>query len=200
MKISTTENRIPKHLVMPIPFFPKKDNSLSPADSNSKRDHEATTREVRYDYTNPDSLTYKVYLSPFDHGSPEEWLKFHTKLNLIIQGNGLTTGPNRYNLMCALLKGKALCHFNNKVQELDTATVAHHTECMQAVTEHIFPKNALQTQKRHLHSPRVRLNQNTSVNEFFAQWRELNNYLALFPPHGGEAQKFCENEIIETYL
>jgi hypothetical protein len=24
--------------------------------------------------------------------------------------------------------------------------------------------------------------------------------LALFPPHGGEAQKFCENEIIETYL
>jgi hypothetical protein len=112
MKISTTENHIPKHLVTPIPFLPKKDNSLSPAGSNSKHDHEATTHEVRYDYTNPDSLTYKVYLSPFDHSSLEEWLKFHTKLNLIIQGNGLMTGLNRYNLTRALLKGKALYAFD----------------------------------------------------------------------------------------
>jgi hypothetical protein len=142
-------------------------------------------------------MTYKVYLSPFDHGSPEEWLKFRTKLNLIIQGNGLKTGPNQYNLTRALLKGEALCHFNNKVQELGAMTVAHHTKCMQAITEHIFPKNALQIQKRHLHLHKVHLNLTASVNEFFARWRKLNDYLALFPPHGGDAQKLSDNEIIE---
>jgi hypothetical protein len=97
-------------------------------------------------------MTYKVYLSPFNHSSLEEWLKFHIKLNLIIEGNGLTTGLNWYNLMRALFKGEALHHFNNKAQELGAVTVAHHTKCMQAVTEHIFPKNALQVQKCHLHS------------------------------------------------
>jgi hypothetical protein len=100
-------------------------------------------------------------------------------------------------LTCALLKGKALHHFNNKAQELATATVDHHKKCLQAVTEHIFPKNALQMQKCHLRSPKVCLNQTTSLNKFFTWWHELNDYLALFPPHGGTAQKLSDQEIVE---
>ena len=67
-----------------------------------------------------DLQTYKIYLSPFDTGSVEQWLKFLTKLQLIITGNGLTTCPAKFNLMWSLLKGEALQHFNNKGQELKT--------------------------------------------------------------------------------
>ena len=37
-----------------------------------------------------------------------------------------------------------------------------------------------------------------TIAEFFAHWHELNEYLALFPPHGGDDQKLGEDEIIEN--
>ena len=198
MKVSTTnENRIAKHLIAPIPFFPKNGSTDLVEDNVSERDRDATAHEVRYDHTNAESPTYKVYLSPFDNGLPEEWLKFRTKLKIIMNGNGLTTGPARYNLTRALLKGEALRDFNNKAQELGNETVANHTTCLQAVTERIFPKNALQAERRHLRSSQVRLNQKVTVSEFFAHWREINDYLALFPPHGGDDQKLDDDEIVE---
>ena len=64
--------------------------------------------DVHYDPTNVDSQMYKIYLNPFDTGSVEQWLKFLTKLNLIITGNSLTAGPVKFNLMWLLLKGEAL--------------------------------------------------------------------------------------------
>ena len=62
--------------------------------------------EVCYDPVNMDSQMYKIYLNPFDTGSVEQWLKFLTKLNLIITGNGLTAGPAKFNLVQSLLKGE----------------------------------------------------------------------------------------------
>ena len=44
----------------------------------------------------------------------EQWLKFLTKLNLIITRNGLMASPAKFNLMRLLLKDEALQHFNNK--------------------------------------------------------------------------------------
>jgi hypothetical protein len=32
--------------------------------------------EVKYDPTDKKSDTYKKYIKPFSHGSPEQWLKF----------------------------------------------------------------------------------------------------------------------------
>ena len=64
--------------------------------------------EVQYDPTNMNSQMYKIYLNPFDTGSVEQWLKFLTKLNLIITRNGLTAGPAKFNLTQLLIKGEAL--------------------------------------------------------------------------------------------
>ena len=126
MKIATNNNetRNSKFLAWPIPFFPTK-NSDSPSSDNSERDRDATAHEVRYESSNKDSATYKVYLSPFDTGSPEQWLKFLTTLNLIMTGNGLVNGPAQFNLTRALLKGDALQNFNNRARELKTETVDH---------------------------------------------------------------------------
>ena len=67
-----------------------------------------TIHEVQYVPQNADWQTYKIYLSPFNTGSMEQWLKFLTKLNLIITRNGLMTGLVKFNLMWVLLKGEAL--------------------------------------------------------------------------------------------
>ena len=151
MKVSTTNdngrNATARNLMAPIPFYPKEDSSLGLSDEkSSEHDCDVTVHEVCYDAVSTDSKMYKIYLSPFDTGSVEQWLKFLTKLNLIITGNGLTTGPAKFNLMWLLLKGEALQHFNDKSEELGNETNMHHTQCVNMVSAHIFPENALQTQ------------------------------------------------------
>ena len=200
MKVSTTNNNggnaIARNLMAPILFYPKADSSLGSDDEKcSEHDHDAMVHEVHYDPPNVDSKTYKIYLNPFDTGSVEQWLKFLTKLNLIITGNGLTASPEKFNLTRLLLKGEALQHFNNKAQELGDETNTHHKLCINTVSEHIFPKNALQMQKCYLQ--KVRLCSLMTISEYVMHWHQQNDYLALFPPHGGAAQKIKEDEIIE---
>ena len=152
MKVSTNNdnsgNAIARNLMTPILFYPKADSSSGPNDEKSSEcDCNVMVHEVHYDPTNVDSQTYKIYLSTFDTGSVEQWLKFLTKLNFIITRNGLMTVPAKFNLMQLLVKAEALQHFNIKAKELGNKTNAHHTQCINAVSRHIFPKNALQMQK-----------------------------------------------------
>ena len=115
MKVSTTNDNgrnacaIARNLMAPIPFYSKADSSLGPNnEKSSEHDCNAMVHEVHYDPMNVDSQMYKIYQSPFDTGSVEKWLKFLTKLNLIITGNGLMAGLPKFNLMQLLLKGEAL--------------------------------------------------------------------------------------------
>ena len=120
---SNGRNAFAMNLLAPILFYPKVDGSLgSDNEKPSEHDRDAMVHEVCYDPANADSQTYKIYLSPFDTGSVEQWLKLLTKLKLIITRNGLTTGLVKFNLMQSLLKREALRHFNNKAQELKTET------------------------------------------------------------------------------
>jgi len=94
------------------------------------------------------SGTYKVYLEPFGSGTPEQWLKFKAKLNIVITGNGLTEGsPACFNVTRSLLLGEALWVFEDKTKELLLETTSNHTKCLQAITEHVFPHQALQLQR-----------------------------------------------------
>ena len=108
MKVSTNNdngrNTIASNLMAPILFYLKTNSSLGSNDKKtSERNRNAMVHEVCYDPTNVDSQMYKIYLNPFDTGSVEQWLKFLTKLNLIITGNGLTARPVKFNLMQLLL-------------------------------------------------------------------------------------------------
>ena len=102
-------NAFAKNLLAPILFYLKVDGSSGlDNEKPSECNCDAMVHKVRYDAANADLQTYKIYLSPFDTGSVEQWLKFLTKLQLIITGNGLMTGPVKFNLMQLLLKGEAL--------------------------------------------------------------------------------------------
>ena len=132
-------------ILSPIPFLKPK----APEDT-TQHSGDAMAHEVRYNSQDPNSQTYKIYLEPFDSGTPEEWLEFQAKIKLIWNGNGLTTGLAQYNLACSLLKGDALRVFNAKATDLGPETVPHMTQCLQAVTLHVFPSQSLRRQKRYM--------------------------------------------------
>ena len=200
MKVSTTNNNggnaIARNLMAPIPLYPKQTVQFLGSKQQKKPwmwlqcDHSWSAS-----WSHECGLTCKqIYLSPFDTGSVEQWLKFLTKLNLIITRNGLTTHLVKFNLMQLWLKGEALQHFNNKAEELENQTNAHHAECISAVCGHIFPKSTLQMQKCYLQ--KVHLH-NPMISKCFTWWHQQNDYFALFPPHGGVAQKISDDKIIE---
>jgi hypothetical protein len=71
--------------------------------------------------------------------------------------------------------------------------------CLHSVTEHIFPYQALQSQKHNMHYS-IHLELHTrSIREFCTHWHQLDNYLVKFPPFG-ENQKFMEDKIIKFKL
>jgi hypothetical protein len=64
------------------------------------------------------------------------------RLNLVIHGNGLDNdGPAHFNVTCSLLKGEALCIFNDKAAEQKEETMDSHIQCLQAIVEHVFRKD-----------------------------------------------------------
>jgi hypothetical protein len=72
----------------PINFWePEKVEEDSTTKNNFYQD--SICHEVKYDPTNKKSDTYKKYIKPFSHGTPEQWLKFTEDLNVVICGNGL---------------------------------------------------------------------------------------------------------------
>jgi hypothetical protein len=82
-------------------------------DSMTKTSYEDNIcHEVKYDPNDKQGDTYKKYIKPFSHGTPEQWLKFMEDLNVVICGNGLdNNGLVCFNLTRASLKGEALCVF-----------------------------------------------------------------------------------------
>ena len=78
---------------------------------------------------------------------------------------------------------------------LGNETNALHAQCINAISGHIFPKNAMQIQKLYLH--KVCLCNSMTISKYFVHWCQQNDYLALFPPHDGAAQTISNDEIIE---
>jgi len=127
----------------PINFWETQEEERMTSAMTGQSQKDVTIHEVKYDpsKSKKKSGTCKVYLEPFGFGTPEQWLKFKTKLNIIITGNGLKTARV---LQCSLLIDEALQVFEDKAKKLSSETMSCHTKCLQGITEHAFPHHALQ--------------------------------------------------------
>ena len=194
MKVSINTNTKQNKAAIPVPIPFEREEQVDP--TLLEASHDVTTHEVRYDPTSANSKTYKVNLQAFSGGTPERWLEFLAVLNTVIKGNCVTEGPQLFNLTRTALKGDARRVFETKATELRKETPKRYTQCIQAVTEHVFPKDALRRQRfymrRHVH-----LTRKFSISEFFARFVEINEYLTQFPPFDGDEHKLSEEEIIE---
>lgn len=73
--------------------------------------------------------------------------------------------------------------FNAKVRILTTKNNANFKTCVNAVTETVFPKKPMHTQKRYMRRM-LRKPLNMKIRDYFARYKELNDYLGSFPPFG----------------
>jgi hypothetical protein len=149
MKIATNKN-VSSRLFNRAPI-----NFWEPAtveEPSTTKNDDSICHEVKHDPTEKASESYKMYMTAFSHGTPEQWLKFMENLNVVIRGNELDeNGRAHFNLTRSSLKGEALCVFNDKVVEQKEETKDTHIKCLRAVTEQVFPKdNPLQKQKTYM--------------------------------------------------
>ena len=141
------------------------------------------------------SPTYDLVIPYFKNGTPEEWLKFQLNLNRVFVGQNLTTAVPKYAMIRRLLMGDVLSTFNAKARVLTTETNANLKICLNAVTETVFPKKAMQTQKRYMRRM-LRKPIDLKIRDYFARYEELNDYLESFPPFGPN-QRLPNDEVME---
>jgi hypothetical protein len=84
-----------------------------------------------------------------------------------------------------------------KVAEQEKETKDAHIECLHAVMEQVFPKdNPLQKQKTYMHNHVFLHLNDKQVDEFCAQWKEINTWLDEFPPFEPN-QHFPDDQVKE---
>ena len=111
---------------------------------------EYDARKCRIDPADTNSGTFEIKIGYFKGGSPEEWLDYKATMKRVRKGQGLTTGPQHYELARSLLKGSVLTTFNNLAAGLNAETVDHCNTIEKGLTKSIFPKNASCFLKRFL--------------------------------------------------
>ena len=135
---------------------------------------------MRTQPNNSSSLVYDFSVPVFDHGTPEVWLKFVKNLKSVFVGQNITSGPTQYALARCLLKGNTLTVFEADATSHGYATIPHFNKCLDNLTAHVFPKQALQVQKRDMRRY-VKKPINMCAKTFVARVAELNKYMLDFP-------------------
>jgi len=141
------------------------------------------------------SPTYSLKMPIFKTGSAEQWFHWRTQFKVVLRGQNLTTANNQFAMARRLLTGEALTRFNNEATNHRAETLASLATCLQAVTDYVLPKYALAHQKRYLRRL-CRKPQDMPIKQYYARYKEINDYLALFNEQGA-ANKLDDDEITE---
>ena len=142
-------------------------------DNATLRKGQYHTHKLRTNPTSASSSTYKLDVPLFSTGTVEEWLRFRNNLGRVIKGQNATGAAARYALARRLLESEALATFNNQAAT-DTETNETFEECLDKVGNLIFPKRALQLQKRCMRR-NLRKPGTMKTRTYVARIMELNN-------------------------
>ena len=116
MKIAKNELRIQSPLVHPI-------NDLERPIENVLKIREYKAIECHNTPGDDDSGSYEINLPYYGGGSPEEWLVWKDKLLKALDGQGISTGPQRYTFTERLLTGDAKATFNQAALDIGVRTI-----------------------------------------------------------------------------
>ena len=128
------------------PQIPLKPTSEGSNSSSDKKD-DTLKLEIKTQPWDAHSETVTLAVGILKDGSPEELLKFKTKLAKIIKGQGLMTGPAQYAMTRNLLAGEALRVFDMKATRAGAETTAHLPVALNTMIAHFFPSKLLIRQK-----------------------------------------------------
>lgn len=142
------------------------------------------------------SIQYSISVPVFNTDTPSDLLFFEEQLKKVFIGQGITTGPAKFQMTRRLLRGEALQAYNAKATASAlTETNENHLLWFQAVLEHVFPQKALKTQRRYMKRI-LRKTKEVSICTYLAWFTKTNEKLKRFPPFQ-ENQALSTEEIIE---
>ena len=136
--------------------------------------------KLRSNPAEENSPIYEIHVPYFKSGTCEQFLEFMDKVQAIIIGQNLTTGPQRGAFMRTVLKGDAYTYFNQYFTTVGNEDDVTFILGIQALTSHIFPQRALRMQKRYMRHY-MRKPRDMKMRVYRIQVVELNNYLERFP-------------------
>eukprot|EP00957_Ditylum_brightwellii_P079769 6066078-Ditylum_brightwellii.AAC.1 len=154
--------------------------------------------KLRTTPTDATSPIYKLLVSFFDEGTPEEWIKFWHRLQTVLKRQNVTQGPPSYTVTKTLLKGDVLTVFKQAENDHSNQTVPQFNLCLDDMAAHVFPEKARQTQKCYMRR-NICFGKGITTKEWVAQVLELNGYLKDFPVHNGDAiQPLDKDTLLDT--
>ena len=156
------------------------------------------TFKLRSNPTDESSTMYELTVPFFSSGTPEELLDFIKNVEKVFVGQNMTAGPARYSLLRRVLQGDALAAFNRAATATGNETNDHLKTCLTELKKHIFPRKALNNQKRYMRRF-LRKPREMKIREFMTRLNEINELLTLFPPvrDGQEAEKLPDDKLMD---
>ena len=152
------------------------------------------------------SPSQEVQMPYFKDGTPDQLLDFLEKLTLVMKGQILTTGVQKFGLTRTLLQGDALTTFNNRAAVLVQESTVNFTRCIQYLKYHVFPKRGLRAQTRYMRRY-MRKPANMTFKQYVARVIEMNTQLKDYPDgflnQAGHAtgfnvgQKLSDDELLD---
>ena len=109
-----------------------------------------TTLKLRSNPAEENSPIYEIQVPYLKSGTCEQFLEFMDKVQAVIVGRNLTTGPQKVAFMRTVLKGDTYMDFNQYFTMVGNEDDAMFVLGVQALMSHIFPQRALHMQKRYM--------------------------------------------------
>ena len=162
--------------------------------SKDKDNEDVSIFRIRTNPTDKDSQTYDMKVLTFHTGSVEEFLLWKKDLTKVLVGQNVLSAPDKFAMTRRLLDGDALAAFNTQAAMYSQETDANYTLCMQALSTHVFPKNALTIQRQWFHRY-LHKKVDNSMREFVARINEINAMMEEFPSGFNKSQMISDSEM-----
>jgi hypothetical protein len=115
------------------------------------KDAETTAFKLHSNPTDKDSQLYELRARSFANGTPEQFILWKRDMNKVIKGQNVTRPSDMYEIAQRVLYEDALAIFNKEALTLVQEDEENFQKCLKALANHLFPKNALNSQKAWLH-------------------------------------------------
>jgi hypothetical protein len=162
-------------------------------------DAEVTTFKLRSNPTDKDSQLYELRARSFSNGTPEQFILWKRDLDKIIKGQNVTRPTDKYEMARRVLYGDAQAMFDKEALTLVQEDEENFQKCLKALANHVFPKNALSSQKAWLRrSDDVKKKPTMSTRTWTARLQEINQMLSEFPPSFSRTQRVSDEDFVEV--
>jgi hypothetical protein len=177
--------------ILPLPI------GLTPSPWYKKEDDKgAMSFKLCSNTTDKNSPQYGIQAKIFATGLVEQYICWKRDLYTIIVDQNITRAQDKFTMARRLLHGDALAVFETLTIDKDETNNEDLELVMRSLATHVFPKNALATQKAWLRQSRqAHKTGNLLMRCWVARIQEINMMLPEFPPDFDNTQMMWPKDV-----